>query len=171
MCMMQMQHAKAPGMCVNGRQHCCWLSHKQSLSHEEVVRGRWAASMSDYLIEGIRSFLSSAQVFFLRWHKNSIFLKHNVMPYFIPISCVISQGTPLYQTCGPLGHRHVDELRKDLLRKFQRRVPFHKCLGTNSWMICLATVMWNAQTSSPVGMIWFGGRINPYSPVSLNSMP
>ena len=170
MCMMQMQHAKAPGMCVNGRQHCCWLSHKQSLSHEEVIRGRWAASMYDYLIDGISSFLSRVQVFFLRWHKNSIFLKHNVMPYFIPISCVISQGTPVYHTWSsrPKARGWIEER---FIEKVASRVPFHKCLGTNSWMICLATVMWNAQTSSPVGMIWFGGRINPYSPVSLNSMP
>ena len=38
----------------------------------------------------------------------------------------------------------------------------------NSSMIILAAVKWNAQTSSPVGMIWLGGKINPC--VSLNSI-
>ena len=30
--------------------------------------------------------------------------------------------------------------------------------------------MWKAQVSSAVGMIWLGGRMKPYSPVSLNSI-
>lgn len=41
----------------------------------------------------------------------------------------------------------------------------------NSSIICLAPVLWNAQTSSPVGTIWDGGSKKPESPVSLNSIP